>query len=119
MLSVIARSTGYPENDDLAVALRFTKAKFDLHSTTPIYTIFIQPGVYASWTGLPRLCGHVSHVSVDGSKKDFEFLDNTWKEKICVECVHEHGHCPMRFYRGKQDQHKLQYDTEVCLCHRE
>lgn len=25
----------------------------------------------------------------------------------------------MRFYRGKQDHYKLQYDVDVCLCHKE
>ncbi|KAI6194169.1 Degenerin [Aphelenchoides besseyi] len=47
------------------------------------------------------------------------FPYNTWKEKVCTECVPESGHCPMRFYRGKQDEHKLKYDIDVCLCHRE
>lgn len=25
----------------------------------------------------------------------------------------------MRFYQAKRDQHKLQYDVDVCLCHKE
>lgn len=46
------------------------------------------------------------------------FLDNTWKERICTECVSQSGHCPMRFYKGKQDKKKIE-DLNVCLCHQE
>ncbi|CAD5215699.1 unnamed protein product [Bursaphelenchus xylophilus] len=47
------------------------------------------------------------------------FPYNTWKEKICTECVPDLGHCPMRFYHGKQDKKKLQGDLDICLCHKE
>lgn len=43
--------------------------------------------------------------------------DNTWKEKLCTECVAESGHCPMRFYNGTQDKPSIHDDADVCLCH--
>ncbi|CAD5211340.1 unnamed protein product [Bursaphelenchus okinawaensis] len=47
------------------------------------------------------------------------FPYSTWKEKICTECVPDLGHCPMRFYNGKQEKKKLQGDVDICLCHKE
>ncbi|KAL3111322.1 hypothetical protein niasHT_013364 [Heterodera trifolii] len=73
------------------------------------------------------------------------FPYNTWKEHICVECVDDHGHCPMRFldYRtangegnnggGKyrksrqsaSSSHRtyaiemLDENMDICVCHRE
>ncbi|KAI1727475.1 amiloride-sensitive sodium channel domain-containing protein [Ditylenchus destructor] len=46
------------------------------------------------------------------------FPYNTWKEKICTECNHKLGHCPMRFYNGPMDRvQKLNSSMDVCLCH--
>lgn len=49
------------------------------------------------------------------------FPYNSWKEKICTECVDGTGHCPMRFYRGKQpfDVIKDREHVDLCLCHKE
>jgi len=59
------------------------------------------------------------------------FIDNTWKEHICSDCVDQAGHCPMRFLNNSgngysnnfQNRGIQQYDkdngVDVCLCHRE
>ncbi|CAJ0606181.1 unnamed protein product [Cylicocyclus nassatus] len=45
--------------------------------------------------------------------------DNTWKEKLCIECVDGTGHCPMRFYRGNQKYEDIKEEVDLCLCHKE
>ncbi|XGW10769.1 hypothetical protein V3C99_012346 [Haemonchus contortus] len=47
------------------------------------------------------------------------FPYNTWKEKICTECVDDSGHCPMRFYRGKEPFENIKTMADLCLCHKE
>lgn len=60
-----------------------------------------------------------------------EFADNTWKERMCTECVAELGHCPMHFYEpDKEDviysKQRRRFGAEdddqpydICLCHDE
>jgi hypothetical protein len=45
------------------------------------------------------------------------FPYNTWKERLCTECVAELGHCPMRFYSGSQETPKIHEEADICLCH--
>ncbi|ETN75823.1 degenerin-like protein unc-105 [Necator americanus] len=47
------------------------------------------------------------------------FPYNTWKEKLCIECVDGTGHCPMRFYRGKEKYEAIKEQVDLCLCHKE
>ncbi|KJH44648.1 degenerin [Dictyocaulus viviparus] len=47
------------------------------------------------------------------------FPYNTWKEKLCSECVDDTGHCPMRFYRGSEHYDDIKEQVDLCLCHRE
>ncbi|VDM57651.1 unnamed protein product [Angiostrongylus costaricensis] len=47
------------------------------------------------------------------------FPHNTWKEKLCSECVDGTGHCPMRFYRGKEPYENIKDEVDLCLCHKE
>ncbi|VDM40283.1 unnamed protein product [Toxocara canis] len=47
------------------------------------------------------------------------FPYNTWKERMCAQCSPDLGHCPMRFYKGKQQDHSIYGETDVCLCHTE
>ncbi|KAE9413773.1 hypothetical protein Angca_002758, partial [Angiostrongylus cantonensis] len=47
------------------------------------------------------------------------FPYNTWKEKLCSECVDGTGHCPMRFYRGKEPYENIKDEIDLCLCHKE
>ncbi|KAK6042727.1 hypothetical protein COOONC_19771 [Cooperia oncophora] len=47
------------------------------------------------------------------------FPYNTWKERICTECVDDNGHCPMRFYHGKEPFENIKEMADLCLCHKE
>ncbi|KAF8363029.1 unc-105 [Pristionchus pacificus] len=59
------------------------------------------------------------------------FPYNTWKEKVCAECVDDSGHCPMRFYKGPlkfedipKEELTRRYlnmttSVDLCLCHKE
>ncbi|PAV61047.1 hypothetical protein WR25_10364 [Diploscapter pachys] len=47
------------------------------------------------------------------------FPYNSWKEKLCAECVDGSGHCPMRFYKGNEQYEKIKDQVDLCLCHRE
>uniref|UniRef100_A0A7E4WDD4 Degenerin-like protein unc-105 n=1 Tax=Panagrellus redivivus TaxID=6233 RepID=A0A7E4WDD4_PANRE len=47
------------------------------------------------------------------------FPYNTWKERMCVECRAELGHCPMRFYNGSQAKPHVHDEMDICLCHNE
>lgn len=45
--------------------------------------------------------------------------DNTWRQRMCAQCSPDLGHCPMRFYEGKQRDHSSYGEMDVCLCHTE
>ncbi|GMT14574.1 hypothetical protein PFISCL1PPCAC_5871 [Pristionchus fissidentatus] len=59
------------------------------------------------------------------------FPYNSWKEKVCAECVDDSGHCPMRFYKGKmkfedipreeltREHRNMTTSVDLCLCHKE
>uniref|UniRef100_A0A0M3JUD3 Degenerin-like protein unc-105 (inferred by orthology to a C. elegans protein) n=1 Tax=Anisakis simplex TaxID=6269 RepID=A0A0M3JUD3_ANISI len=47
------------------------------------------------------------------------FPAKTWRQRVCTECSPDLGHCPMRFYEGKQRSRLKFRDTNVCLCHTE
>ncbi|VBB26492.1 unnamed protein product [Acanthocheilonema viteae] len=47
------------------------------------------------------------------------FPHKTWNERLCIECLENLGHCPMKFFEekaGKEQRHPRQKE---CLCHRE
>lgn len=115
--SVIARLTVCREREDPEAALLYTEAILDWRLVTRIFTTFIRPSVYASLIGLPKHCGRAFRVNFTNQIIYAAYLDNTWKEKVCIECVPESGHCPMRFYRNRRDL--ITYDVDVCLCHKE
>uniref|UniRef100_A0A915B2H7 Degenerin n=1 Tax=Parascaris univalens TaxID=6257 RepID=A0A915B2H7_PARUN len=47
------------------------------------------------------------------------FPYNTWRQRMCAQCSPDLGHCPMRFYEGKQRDHSSYGEMDVCLCHTE
>ncbi|CAJ0959859.1 unnamed protein product, partial [Mesorhabditis belari] len=47
------------------------------------------------------------------------FPYSSWKEKLCIECVPSSGHCPMRFYKGKEKYEDIQSKVDICLCHKD